>query len=278
MKILILGSLTIDYIDHTKKPGGPALYCSIASRFLDIEYYCYGVMPREYEWDKPRGEFIIADGPVFAHEYIGDRRISKLLAKPTKIVDIAIPSDITACIISPVFNEFDLCVVDKILRKIPCVVDIQGFIRSTDENYRVFLREPEDRLIKILDKARLVHVSAEELGVMKEIPNTLVIITYGSEGSRILYWGNDIFVPTYPAMGDPTGAGDFFTTITFVKYQECQDIVESVIYASAVTSLFVEGRIARDVAALYKPKSLMNEIRRRMNVIKQKMERIRGQK
>jgi len=39
MKILILGSLTIDIIEGRLASGGPALYCSLAAELLGLDYF-----------------------------------------------------------------------------------------------------------------------------------------------------------------------------------------------------------------------------------------------
>ena len=84
-RILSFASLTIDIIENKRVPGGPALYYSLASRFLETNLYCIGFKPRGYVWYEPKGIFFVGDGPVFRHVYSGDERLSWIVSKPGKV-------------------------------------------------------------------------------------------------------------------------------------------------------------------------------------------------
>ena len=272
MKLLILASLTVDYIDKEKKPGGPAFFCSIAAETMGIDYYCYGVMPREYLWERPRGIFLPSDGPVFEHKYIGDERISRILKTPSIINKLPNIEKFTIGLISPVFSEFSIDLVQNILKRIPCAIDLQGFVRLKDPNNRIIYGLTDKKILSIANSALIVHASKEEMDVVGEIPDTITVITYGSKGSRIKHEDKDIYIPAYRVRGDPTGAGDFYTTILLIRFYSTGDVLEAAIYATAATSLFIEGKIGRNFRKIVPISDLKAEINERTKKIENKIE------
>ena len=269
MRILILGSLTIDYIDGEEKPGGPALFCSMACMALGYDYYCYGVIPRKYRWETPKGEFLEGEGPVFQHIYKGERRLSKLIGIPPRIGGEVVLEDYDLAIISPVFGEFEMSLLNNVVTHIPSAIDIQGFVRTADDKGNIKYKAANRETYGILQKARILHVSEDEYEVMENIPRgIIVVVTYGSRGCHIYLGEEKIYVPAYRVRGDPTGAGDFFTTILMAQYIVTGDILESTVYAAAATSIFIEGRLGRKVNNIRKLDLFRHELYRRIEKIR----------
>ena len=265
MKVLILGSLTIDYIDGEERPGGPALYCSMACAALGVDYFCYGVKPREYRWGVPQGKFLEGEGPVFEHKYFGERRISRLTRLPPIVGDSIDIKNFDVAIVSPVFGEFSISLVEHIVANIPSAIDLQGFVRDTDQNRNIIYKTIDESVYNILEKAKLLHISEDEYSVMKRIPEkTISIVTYGSRGCHIYSREKKIYIPAYKVKGDPTGAGDFFTTILTVHYIKTRDILRSTVYAAVATSIFIEGKLGKEPHKMKKLSEFGQEIAKRI--------------
>lgn len=241
MRILIVGSLTVDIIGCEERPGGPALFCSLAARFLGGDYLCVGLIPRRYRWAKPRGYFIESEGPIFEHAYFGDRRVSRLVSLPRILDELPVSDRFDVALISPVYHEFSDKLLDAIRAEI-LIADVQGFVRTCDPRGNIILREPEPWEEEFLRRCAIIHASIEEARYVEEVSGPAKIITMGSDGSIIVAGGEEVRVPAFRVEGDPTGAGDFFTTVLAMKYYETRDILQATIFASAATSVFIEKR------------------------------------
>ena len=248
IRILILGSLTIDIIEGKKLKGGPAYFCSLAAELLGVEYFCCGIKPWGYQWDQPNGEFMMAEGPMFEHRYVGSERISNLIAAP-RIFKRDIPNlaNYDIVFINPVYKEFDYELVKHIASRRRVVIDAQGFLRQT-HGRRIVIMKAGKAELELFNKCWVLHISADELSAFDSIPpKPITLITYGAEGSRLIVKEKEYFVPAYRVEGDQTGAGDFFMVIFAVRYTQNDDPLEATLYATAVTSLFVEGVIPRNL-------------------------------
>ena len=275
MRILILGSLTIDIIGGEERPGGPALFCGMACEALGIEYYCVGCRPRDYRWEIPEGDFVVGEGPIFEHRYVGDRRFSRLIKLPEKI-GVAPPiNKFDLAIVSPVFGEYETHVIKRILELgVPTAIDIQGFVRDIDYKGRIISRYVPDELYDVLEDAVLVHMSDEEMPMVRKLPSGATLsITYGSRGSSIIRGDESHFVPAFQISGDPTGAGDFFTCVLAVKILELGDPIEAAVYATVATSLFIESKIGRRLGEIRLISDFSEDLRMRMHIIRMRMER-----
>ena len=268
MRILILGSLTIDYIEDREKPGGPALYCALALEAYGVDYFCYGARPRRYRWQRPHGFFVEGEGPIFVHRYYKDTRLSKLLGRPPMVSSIIGLEEYDAAIISPVFGEFPFQIVDVVLDRLYSAVDLQGFIRIVDDEGNIAYKRMDFLAINALEKARLIHMSGEEHRIQRELPEKPIkVITYGSKGCTLILEHKKYFIPAYSVHGDSTGAGDFFTAILLVRLLETKNPLESTIYATAATSLFIDGTLGRTLGDIDRFSKHEDELNRRINII-----------
>lgn len=251
MRILILGSLTIDIIEDKKVKGGPAFYSSLAAELLEVDYYCCGIKPREYCWETPRGRFIDSDGPLFEHKYINNVRISKLIEEPKKY-DGKLPdlANFDVIFVNPVYREFEIGLLESIASRARTVVDVQGFVRLA-RNDRIEIATISKCELDAIENCWAVHISIDELSAFKVLPQKpLTAITFGEEGAKIRLGNTEYYIPAYRVKGDPTGAGDFFTLALITEYLKSRDLIRAGLYAASLTSIFVEGIIPRNITSV----------------------------
>lgn len=260
----------MDIVNGKTKRGGPAHYCAMAAQAYGAHYACVGLKPRKYLWNVPKGWFFESDGPIFRHIYHGDHRKSILISKPA-ILDMC-PVDLRkfdVIMISPVFREFSFELIEKISKNHFVVIDVQGFVRSTNEANEIIYVSPDQRIIQAFEHSQIVHISDEELSAIKKLPtNPIKVLTYGSDGSKIVHRQKSINIPAYKVEGDPTGAGDVFTTFLALEYFKKKDIISATIFASAATSLFIEGKLGYSLDEIVKISELKTEIRTREEKIR----------
>ncbi len=251
MKILILGSLTVDIIEGRKVKGGPAYFCSLAAELLGINYFCCGVKPEEYCWDEPKGIFITSKGPIFEHKYVGGERISRLIAEPDVFdEELPDPTLFDFIFVNPVYGEFKIGQIRSMTKHAKVIIDSQGFLREVRDNRIVIRKIGEDEL-ELFKKCWAVHISIDELSAFETIPNEpIVLITFGEKGAKVRFKGKEYFIPAYSVKGDPTGAGDFFMVSFAAEYMREGDVVEAALYAASLTSLFVERVIPRNLRSV----------------------------
>lgn len=273
-RILSFASLTIDIIENKRVPGGPALYYSLASRFLETNLYCIGFKPRGYVWYEPRGIFFVGDGPVFRHVYLGDERLSWIVSKPGKVEFKTILGGVgirnfDAVLIGPIFGEFPSKLIGYMseLRKV-VAVDISGYIRiSKNEKIQYRMLTKSDELE--INKAHFLHISQEEYGYIGEARAKIAtLLTLGSKGCIMLAGHKKIYVPAYSVFGNATGAGDFFLYVFVVEWLKNRDLVEACVTASAATSLLVDGTIPRDPSKIKSREEYTKALMDRKNYIK----------
>ena len=93
--------------------------------------------------------------------------------------------------------------------------DVQGLIRKVDQLGRVYYvdlasTEFYDLLPKI-NFLRLNRLESQSVKVKEVSRKTIVLLTKGKEGCKIIEKGKELEVPTRPLPEkDPTGAGDLF--------------------------------------------------------------------
>ncbi|MCR8453896.1 MAG: PfkB family carbohydrate kinase [Crenarchaeota archaeon] len=271
MKILILGSLTIDIIEGRLTSGGPALYCSLAAELLGLDYFCCGIKPKEYRWEVPRGHFLQSDGPVFEHKYESNSRISKLLRVPGIYNSVLPnPANFDAVFINPVYREFEVKLMKSVVNNARAVIDAQGLVRiARDDRIEVTTISKDE--FNIIESCWAIHISVDELPAFDVLPQKpLTVITFGENGAKVRLGQREYYIPAYRVDGNPTGAGDFFMVAFIAEYLRNKDLIEACLYAASLASLLVEGKIPRSLS------SVRGMLKHLEPIIKSRMNKLRN--
>jgi sugar/nucleoside kinase (ribokinase family) len=123
----------------------------------------------------------------------------------------------------------------------------QGWLRSLDEDGRVFPREWRDPArdlegvhARFLSEHDMPEAGARARGFLRFVP--IVALTRGWEGLTLHTRESQHEVPALPRQElDPTGAGDVFAAAFLVRYHETEDALEAAVFASCAASCAVEG-------------------------------------
>jgi len=155
--------------------------------------------------------------------------------------------------VGTVFHEVPLETVKR-LRKLADIIaiDLQGYVRKTDDKGTVFIGKVKlDDIIGLVD---IIHGDFSEVSavcsgktpveVAEEFYNRygkILLLTMGEEGSIVAYYDGLLRVPTYRVRAvNPTGAGDIYTAIFLLTFSEREDVIYSSALATAASSYRVE--------------------------------------
>ena len=268
LKIAVFGGLTIDSNEYGgkiyEKIGGSPYYISLILSKLDIETYVYSVVGHDF----PRGYIkklcslsninciLFRYGfphIVFKNIYEDDESrvqyINGIIGKIPieKVIDQV--SKIDYLILSPVLNEINLDDVRK-LDVSKMALDLQGFLRIVDGNKVNTGRYVPTKFLNGID---IIKFSVEDgyniiydedyFHEILKASNRYLCLTLGKKGSLLFTKHGGWYVPVYPVKksGDPTGSGDVFLGGFVYAVLSNMNPLESLSFASASTSLFIEG-------------------------------------
>jgi len=193
----------------------------------------------------------------FRHIYEGGTRTSFLISKCQDILYSDIPEkcrDSDIIHFGPVAGEISSDIVNKLKNPSSLLsIDIQGLIRSVDEDLRVKL-VPRDDIADFIKPVDVVHANLEEACIATGMSNavdatkTLLkmgarvsLVTMGEKGALIASKKGIFHVPAFKTRAlDPTGAGDVFTISFMIEYLNTGDEIQAAAYASAAASFSVE--------------------------------------
>jgi sugar/nucleoside kinase (ribokinase family) len=155
-----------------------------------------------------------------------------------------------------VANEVPLSTIKTIRSKKKHIsLDVQGYIRKTDERGKVFFTKWKDakQFLKNID---IVHADIDEAKIITEAETpveaaktlinmgaNIALITLGEKGSYIgTKNGNLFYVPAAKTSKnvDSTGAGDVYTVIFALEYFNTYDVKWAGAVASSAASFIVE--------------------------------------
>ena len=242
--------MTIDEINCIQRCGGPALYSTLPALLFGWQPHVIGTIGRDISPPPFSGDFVILSHTIrFRHQYIEGKRVSYILSYPNEKISADIDtSKFDIIIVNPVFDEFDHDFLSYIVTSHNFVgVDIQGFVRQVMPSERISITPLSSDVMKnILRRALVVKASREDLYHLPSEPfGEIFIITLGDRGAKAYVGEREVYVPVIPVTGDPTGAGDVFLTTFMITFYETRDLKTSLIYANALASLFIEGRLIR---------------------------------
>lgn len=268
---IVVGNLTIDYVNGVRRPGGFAFYASIALRLLEEKVGIMGCIGEDYPLEYLRflqkmgiDLSLIGTCPsstVFRLEYYDDTRILRLESPGGKIelsrgLELAY-SGSDVLILGPVAGELgirDVIYAKKYFSNI--VVEVQGFIRGFTRTGEIVYEWNND-FIEALRNVTLVHLSEDEARVLGELEETvmylmkrveIVALTMGPKGSLIGY-NNSLYYISVPRIyeGDPTGAGDVYTAVLASYLFKGIEPVEAAKYATIAAGLKILRSTATNI-------------------------------
>lgn len=298
-EITVIGHIVIDEIEkeafHSRSIGGAATYSSLAAKTYGAKTLLISKIGKDFPENMllpliKRGVDISCVKRVpssttkFKLIYENDTRILFLIDR----CDPILPEDLCqksfqAKIfhIGCVANEVPLSTIKTIRSKKKYIsLDVQGYIRKTDERGKVFFtnwREAK-QFLKLVD---IVHADANEAKIITEtdtpieaaknfvnMGTNIVLITLGEKGSYISTKEEIFYIPAARTRKnvDSTGAGDVYTVIFALEYFSTYDVPWAGVVASAAASFIVEfpgplGFSNKDT--IYKKaKTLLNYIKR----------------
>jgi sugar/nucleoside kinase (ribokinase family) len=133
-------------------------------------------------------------------------------------------------------------------------LDLQGLIRSFDENGNVTLEQPTDRrILGLIDVFKSTPKEIQTLTGLSDVDSaieavrsqgvSIVIVTLGAEGAVVSVEDTIHRVSAYKPekLVDPTGAGDAFIGAFLAEYARGKNCAWCSHVGSAAASLVVEG-------------------------------------
>ena len=251
--------------------GGSVAYASFAARRLDARVSVISKVgidfPAAYKWWLQQ-EGVDLSGLTTVNNELTTRfelryseDLSKRILSSTNRVspfDIEqLPNSLKATIVhlAPIAREVNYDIAVKLR---PCAeimsLEIQGLIRSFDENGNVTLEQPTDKSIfKLVDIVKstpaeiMTLTGASDIDsavtIMHDFGVAIVIVTLGADGAIVSVEGASHKVPAYQPekVVDPTGAGDAFIGAFLAEYAHGEDCAWCSNAGAAAASLVVEG-------------------------------------
>jgi 1D-myo-inositol 3-kinase len=263
--LLVLGHVTRDRFGSELRVGGAAAFAARAAVLLGIDTALVTVAPRtapEIEELRrlPGLELAVAESEhitTFGHEFVAARRQLSLLerARPLALADIPPawrePEIVYA---GPVAGECSELLLDQLGAAfgIGC---IQGWLRAPVVGRLVRPRRlPEE--CRVPGALRAVTCSASDHPGVAPLARKLaargvpVAVTRGRRGARVLWAGNESWVPAAAATEvDPTGAGDVFALVFGLSLWVGFEPLEAARRAALAAARVVEGPGLGNLAA-----------------------------
>ncbi len=271
MKIGVYGNLTLDELDQNGerlvRPGGSALYSSLAAAYLGARVSIFSNIGRDY----PRNILSSISSNLidiagvkkfdglttrFKISYNADSRMLEMVHPGRKLKPRNLLRSLQAIHLGPVFNEIGLNTLAYARRHSEFLtLDVQGLLRTTGQDG--FVRLARKNVNPFLSKCNLVKATEEEAHVIAP-SSTIVatarrllhkgaqyaIITRGRSGSLLVKkYGGAFRIPSVPErkVVDLTGAGDIFIGSWLATFMFVEDALWSAAVGAAFASLSVRG-------------------------------------
>ncbi len=271
MRIGVYGNLTLDELDqngeHLVRPGGSALYSSLAAAYLGARVSIFSNIGRDYPKNLlssiSSNLIDIAgvkkfDGLTtrFRISYNADSRRLEMVHPGRKLKPRHILRSFQAIHLGPVFNEIGLDTLTYARRHSEFLtLDVQGLLRTMGSDG--FVRLVRKNVDPFLSKCNLVKATEEEARVIAP-SSTIVatarrlllkgaqyaIITRGRSGSLLVKkYGGAFRIPSVPErrVVDLTGAGDIFIGSWLATFMFVEDALWAAAVGAAFASLSVRG-------------------------------------
>jgi sugar/nucleoside kinase (ribokinase family) len=271
VRIGVYGNLTLDELDRNGKimvrPGGSALYSSLAAGYLGARVSVFSNIGRDYPRsilssiqnhgiDVSRVKTFDAPTTRFRISYHGDSRKLALIHPGRKLMPAGRHGSLDAIHLGPVFKEVGLDLLNYARQNSQFLsLDVQGLLRTLDRNG--FVRLVRGSNGPFLSKCNLVKATEEEARLMAPAATIVatarrllhrgaryVIITQGRSGSLLVRKGGSVLhIPSVREgkVVDPTGAGDIFVGSWLATFLATKDPFWAGAVGAAFASLSVGG-------------------------------------
>ena len=271
MRIGVYGNLTLDELDQNGKlvvrPGGSALYSSLAAAYLGARVSIYSSIGRDYPRNvlsliENRGIDVSGVNKLqgfttrFKISYLADSRKLELIHPGKKIKPRNTPDSLPAIHLGPVFLEVGLDMLHYARHNSKFLsLDVQGLLRT--EGPKGFVCLARKGIDQFLSECNLVKATEDEARVIAPAPTIVatarrllhkgpqyLIITRGRSGSLLVEKeGGALYIPSVPEarVVDLTGAGDIFVGSWLATFLSVRDALWAGAVGAAFASLSVRG-------------------------------------
>jgi len=251
-----------------KRIGGTAYYSCISAKLLGWNCKLISKVGRDFPEDYLKHLNLIgldisgvkfSDFPTtsFKLRYDDGKRFLSLKSRCEDIFIDDVREVVGDSIIhvGSVIGEVSSEIVDYISSRARMVsIDLQGFLRFFDSEGSIKLVKPIF-IDELLGRVDVVHCDGVEASMATGIKdpveagmymcntyNVIVLLTLGGEGGYIFHDGEAYHIPSIVKyVVEETGAGDIYTSAFLYRYSSTGKLLESAIYASSVTSVYVES-------------------------------------
>jgi len=271
LKIGVYGNLTLDELDrngkHLIRPGGSALYSSLAAAYLGARVSIFSNIGRDYPENilSSISSHLIDIAGVkkfdglntrFRISYNADSRRLEMVHPGRKLKPRHNLRSLQAIHLGPVFNEIGLDTLAYAWRHSEFLtLDVQGLLRTTGQDG--FVRLARKNVNPFLSKCNLVKATEEEARVIAPASTIVAtarellrkgaqyaIITRGRLGSLLVKkYGGAFRIPSIPErrVVDLPGAGDVFIGSWLATFISVGDALWAAAVGGAFASLSVRG-------------------------------------
>ncbi len=253
---LVVGHVTQDRLpDGSLTPGGTASYAARTARALglrtavltsaDDSLDLSAVLP-----DVEIYRLSAASSTIFENRYTSDGRVQFLHARaalltPDTIRDAGFTGRPTGILhLGPVARECDPALADHIPADFLGLTP-QGWMRRWDGSGRVTLG-PWEEATQWLPRADAVVLSEEDIGNDEALAahwaaqTRILAVTRGARGCSVYVDGQVWHLPAFPAREvDPTGAGDVFAAVFFIRLWRGDDPMQAARRANCIAAISV---------------------------------------
>ncbi len=253
MDYLVIGHITQDLLlDGTRTPGGTVSYAARTARALGLRV---GVITSADDGLDlaavfPEIEVYRIPAPqttVFENRYTPAGRVQFLHSRAAPLISEAIPplpGRVGVLHLGPVAAECDPALAEVIPADFLGLTP-QGWMRRWDGEGRVF-PGPWESAERLLPRADAVVLSEEDIGGDEALAAhwasraRVLAVTRGARGCSVYAGGRVWHLPAFPAEEvDPTGAGDIFAAVFFVRLWQGDDPVQAARRANCIAAISV---------------------------------------
>jgi sugar/nucleoside kinase (ribokinase family) len=248
MRVLTVGHVTNDFLNHAVHPGGAALYAGLAAVALGAEVTLFSRAGPDFVGRHLLGQFhrveLLDDActTTFDERYVGAQRIARLLARAGPISPPLPSADVV--LLCPVTDEVPPSALTVRPGRL-LAAGLQGWLRA-------FAPDGSSTPRPLLDARAfagcdLVCCSAEDLfglgpetldALRATVPN--VAVTDGAAGARLYAGAEEWHVaPLSVDAVDPTGAGDVFLATLALQLGRGAPLLEAGTWAACAGALTV---------------------------------------
>lgn len=261
---LVVGHVTQDRLpDGSLTPGGTAAYVARTARALGLRTAVLTSTDDSMDLSAVLPDITVYRIPastntVFENRYTADGRVQFLHARaapltPDTVRPLVLPwvggpdatqGGLGILHLGPVAQECDPALVDH-LRADFLGLTPQGWMRRWDGAGRV-TPGPWEEAERWLPRADAVVLSEEDIGgdealaARWAVRTRILAVTRGARGCSVYAGGRVWHLPAFPTQEvDPTGAGDVFAAVFFVRLWQGDDPVQAARRANCVAAVSV---------------------------------------